>query len=254
MERIKSLDRYQKGVLLITTSMVLIFTLLYLMTISRVGFEYKNTIFIPEENNNTIVYSGKIEGEQASFIVYEDNSVEFKHGDRTYGPYTAKEDSTAIPKDSDMSEFMTGVELLCGDEIIFRGAVLDFGDYLQLYNEDGSLENIEISFETNYGVLMDENGNIIDQIKPSALTILNLMSNPELTHKGEWTAWLFGVFICIITVISILFADEIFRFQLVFQIRDVDTAEPSDWEIASRYIGWTILPIAAVIFFIIGLQ
>ena len=30
--------------------------------------------------------------------------------------------------------------------------------------------------------------------------------------------------------------------------------EPSDWEISSRYIGWTLEPIFAFIIFILGLQ
>ena len=82
-------------------------------------------------------------------------------------------------------------------------------------------------------------------------TILELMNDPELTHKGEW----FGaVFICVLNTISILFADELFRWNLAFRIRNVDYAEPSDWEIAGRYIGWTVLTIMALVFFIIGLQ
>lgn len=254
MERIKSLDRYQKGLLIIITVMVFVFTVVYPVIITSVGFEYKNTILIPNKENGNTIYSGKIQGKQVSFTVSADKSVEFKYGDKTYGPYTAKEDSTAIPKDSEMSEFMTGVELRCGDEIIFRGAVLNLGDYRHLYNEDGSLENIEISFETNYGVTMDENGNVIDPMKPSVSTILDLMNNPELTHKGEWFAWFCAVFICILNAISILFVGDLFRFNLSFRIRDVERVEPSDWVIACRYIGWSVSLIAAAILFIIGLQ
>ena len=44
---------------------------------------------------------------------------------------------------------------------------------------------------------------------------------------------------------SILFADELFRWNMAFQIRNADQAEPSDWEIASRYIFWTGMPLLA---------
>ena len=80
------------------------------------------------------------------------------------------------------------------------------------------------------------------------------MNDPELTHKGEWLTWFEGVFICVLNALSFLFADELFRWNLAFQIRDVEKAEPSDWEIAGRYIGWTVLPIMALILFIVGLR
>ena len=94
-------------------AMVLIFAVVYPMTISRVGFEYKDTILVPSQENGGTVYSGKIQGQQARFTVSEDKTVVFQHGNKTYGPYTAKEDPTAIPKDEEMAEYMTGVELLC---------------------------------------------------------------------------------------------------------------------------------------------
>ena len=101
---------------------------------------------------------------------------------------------------------------------------------------------------------MDENGNVIDPLEPDASVILDLMAGPEMTHKGEWSVWLGGVIICIITAISILFEDELFRWNLSFQIRNVEQAEPSEWEIASRYITWTALPMVAIAIFIMGLQ
>jgi len=91
-------------------------------------------------------------------------------------------------------------------------------------------------------------------MKPSASTILKLMNNPELTHKGDWIAWFGAVIICVFNALSILFADELFRWHLAFLIRDVDRAEPSDWELAGRYISWAMLTIMALVLFIMGLQ
>lgn len=254
MERIKCLGRYQKGVLLLMAAMVLVFTVVYPVTIVRGGFAYGNAILVPVQGNGNTVYSGKIQGTQASFTVYTDKTVEFQYGDKIYGPYTAKEDPTAIPKDHEMGAYMTGVELRQGENILFRGGVFEHGEYRWLYNEDGSTENIAFSVMQSNGIVMDENGNVIDPMEPSASTILDLMAGPELSHKGEWLAWFGGVFICLIAAISILFADELFRWNLAFQIRNVDRAEPSEWVIAGRYISWTVLPIMAMILFITGLQ
>ncbi len=254
MERIKSLNCYQKGILIFMIAMALVFAVVYPLTISKVGFEYKDAIFVPSHEKGSTVYSGKIQGQQAHFTVSEDKTIVFQYGDKTYGPYTAKEDPTAIPKDEEMSEQMTGMEIRQGDEILFRGGILEHGEYLWLYNEDGGLDNFGFSYVTGDGIERDENGNVIDPLEPSASTILTLMNDPELTHKGEWLAWFGAVFICVLNALSILFVDELFRWNLTFQIRNVDNAEPSDWEIAGRYIGWTVMTIAALVIFIAGLQ
>jgi len=254
LERIKKLNRYQKGVLIVMIIMSLVFAVIYPMTISRVGFAYKDSILVPTIESGNTVYSGKLVGKQAVFTVSEDKTVVFQYGDKIYGPYTAIEDPTAIPKDKEITEFMTGVELRKGDEILFRGGIERFADDYWLYNEDGTLDNFGFSYVTSDGIERDENGNIIDPVEPSASTIWNLMNEPELTHKGEGFAWFGAVFICILNALSILFADELFRWNLRFQIRNVDRAEPSDWEIAGRYIGWTVMTIMALVIFIIGLQ
>lgn len=73
MEKINSLNRYQKGVLIFMIAMALVFAVIYPMTISQ---------------------AGKIQGKQAHFTVSKDKTVVFQYGDKTYGPYTAKEDPT----------------------------------------------------------------------------------------------------------------------------------------------------------------
>ena len=235
-------------------TMALVFAVVYPMTISRVGFEYKDTILVPSQEKGGTVYSGKIQGKQVHFMVSEDKTIVFQCGDKTYGPYTAEKDPTAIPKDEEMREYLTGVELRQGEDILFRGGILEIGDSYWLYNEDGTIDNFGLSYVTGDGMERDENGNVIDPIEPSASIILELMNDPELTHKGEWFAWFGAVFICVLNALSILFADELFRWNLAFQIRNVDNAEPSDWEIAGRYIGWTVLAITALVLFIVGLQ
>lgn len=255
MERIRSLNSYQKGILIFMAVMALIFAVIYSKTISRVGYRYYDAILVPIEENGNTVYSGKIKGEQAQFIVSNDNTVVFNYGDKTYGPYTVKEDVTAIPKDNEMSGSMTGIEVREGDEILFRGGVMDSGDYYWFYSEDGTSDSmIGGSYVTSDGIARDENGNPIDKMKPSVLTIYELVNNPELTHKGEGIVWFGAVFVCILNALSILFADELFRWSLAFRIRYAYDAEPSDWEITGRYIGWTVMAIMALVLFIMGLQ
>ena len=250
MERIKELDRYQKGILLLLTAMIVVFGVIYSMVSSRVGFLYHDVILQPSEMNGNLVYSGSINDKESAFTVTADKTVTFQHGEKTYGPYTAKEDPTARPDDE---EYLTGVEILDGDTVFFRGGVWRSADGLMLFGEDGGII-LDITVYTEYGTSYDADGNMIDPQEPSASTVLELMAGPELTSKGEWQAWFGAVFVSVLIAVSILFADEIFRFNLAFQIRDVDRVEPSDWEIAGRYIGWTILTIMTFVMYIIGLQ
>ena len=254
MERIKGLNRYQKGLLIFMIVMVLIFAVIYPVTISRVGYRYNDAILVPTQENGKTIYTGKIQGKQAQFIVSEDKSIVFQYGDKIYGTYTMKEDPTAIPEDEELAEEMTGVEIRNGDELLFRGGVWDAGDFYWLYNEDGTLDSLGFSVMTSNGIELDENGDVIDKMEPSAATIYELLNEPELTHKGEVLAWFGAVFICLINMLTMLFVDELFRWNLAFQIRNVENAEPSDLEITGRYIGWTAMVIMALVLFIMGLQ
>lgn len=158
MERIKTLNYYQKGIIIVMVAMILIFAVIYPKTISRVGYRYNDEILVPNQENGNIVYSGKINGVPTQFIVSKEKSIVLQHGDKTYGPYTMKEDPTAIPKDEELAEQMIGVEICNNDKVLFRGGVLDFGDDYWLYNEDGTLDNFGFTYVTGDGIERDENG------------------------------------------------------------------------------------------------
>ena len=243
LDRIKELGCYQKILLLLMAVMILAFTVIYPIVTARSGFLYKDAILVPAEEDGCTVYSEKIRGTAATFTVSADKTVIFQYGNTVYGPYTVKEDPSAIPKDSDLQAQMTGIELRCGGEIVFRGGVVNSGDWRMLYNEDGSFDLLRSITATMSDGTME----------PSVSTILDLTDGPALTHKGTWLGWFGGVLICVITALTMLFADELFRWNASFLVRNAEEAEPSDWEIAGRYITWTALPVMAAVIFILGL-
>lgn len=245
MERLKELNGYQTFMMVVMAAMVLVFTILYPVTISRTGFAYKDTLLVQSQEGDNTVYTGKVYGVASRFTVTPDKTVEFQYGEEKYGPYSIRVDSSAAPEGLDTSGNITGLELLRGDEVLFRGAVVDLGDSRLLYNQDGSIAGVHGSYEDSYGG---------EKIEPSVTNVLDLLEGPELTHKGTWVGWAAGVFCCVVTAVSILFADELFRFQLIFSIRNVEDAEPSDWEMMGRYITWTVVPILALVAFIMGLR
>ena len=125
--------------------------------------------------------------------------------------------------------------------------------YIKQMPEELRRERLTDFFKHHPIAVVVTHGNEVDPMELSVRTILELTEGPELQHKGVWAAWFGGVFVCAVTAFSILFADELFRWDLSFRVRDVEQAEPSDWEIASRYIGWTVCLILALGIFIKGL-
>ena len=150
---------------------------------------------------------------------------------------------------------MTGVEVYDAEKLLFRGGVFESSeDELWLYNEDGSLYGFGAVAVTSNGITLDGDGNVVDTLEPSVSDVLKLMGGPKLEHKGEGLAWFAGAFICVLNALAILFADELFRWNLSFQIRNAEDAEPTELEIAGRYISWAVLVIAALVVFVMGLR
>ena len=224
-------------------SMVLAFSAIYAVTLNRMGFRFYNTIFVPSEENGYTVYSGKVDGTPASFTVSPDKTVVFQYGEEFSGPYIMREDPT-IPKKTPAElagRTMTGLEILRDDKVIFRGCEVNVGQKCLLYDMNGQYVN---RIDAMPG----------SEVRPTAYDLIDLIRGPELTHKGDVMGWICGMLFSILTAVSILFADELFRWQLHWRVTDPNSAEPSDWEIAGRYISWTLFPILAAILFIMGLR
>ena len=252
MERIRDLDRYQKIILLILLVMALIFAAVYGIVTNREGYLYHNSILVPTQAGSAAVYSGKIDGEEASFTVAAD-TVTFVRGARIYGPYVFSEDPSAVPEDESLSPYMTGIVITDNGKDFFRGGMMAGSHDLHLFRQDGSME-YAVSITIDNGVSYDMNGNPIDPYKPSPQTIIELLRGPELTHKGHWMIYLMGLLFSASGVVSILFADDLFRFRMSFRVQDADLIEPSDWEMASRYISWTLTPILLLFIYLAGLH
>lgn len=257
MERIKALNTYQKFVLILLVFMFIAFTFAYFVVSSREGYSYRGEILIPKEEQGSITYTGRVDREKLKITVTSNKEVTFQYDEKVYGPYIAKEDCSAIPEGLVGEMDLIGVEILERDKIFYRGGVsynVGSPSGIVLFDEEGNVNGFGIYYASSDGIERDIYGNPIDPLEPSATEILKLMGTPELISKGDWQLWFYGLLISGMTVVHILFADEIFRWNLAFQIRDAERAEPSEWEITGRYIAWTLLPICALVIYIIGLN
>lgn len=249
MDRFRSLDRYPKIILIALLVMAVVFAGVYGVTASRVGFAYQDAILVPRQEGGATVYEGKLEGRDCVFTVTGD-TVTLVCG-KTYGPYTLREDPTALPDDHALS--MTGIEILDGGKVFFRGGITGGQEDFWLIDEDGSSPFMTTYTMVGDGIEYDMDGNPIDPVEPAPYDIVSLLRGPELTHKGQWQVYWMMLFTSALVALSVLFADELFYLSLAFRVRGAEYAEPSDWEITSRIISWTILTGAIAIGYLMGL-
>ncbi len=254
-QKIQDLNWYQKGILLLLLVLIPVYAVIYHVSISRVGVLYNDKIFVPAEESGATVYSGRLDGKPAEITVTNDKTaVTFRCGDTVYGPYTIEEDPSALADIEFCPSDMRGVALYDGETLLFRGGFWPSGEFTQLYRADGSPDLQMGLYAVENGVWKDADGNVVDPMKPDAADILRIALAPELTHKGDWLVWFGAVCISLLNAATILYADELFRWNLSFQIQNAEDVEPSEWEMLSRYLGWTVLTILAFIVYILGLK
>ena len=253
-ERIQNLSLFRKLMMILLAVMLLVFTVLYLISTAKKGFPYQNALLIPEEVSGGTRYSGAVQGEEVSFFVSADGTVEFRYGDKAYGPYVLKEDPSAVPENLKRNISIKGIELYSREKLVFRGGMWKISDsQIELYNEKGE-PDIGISVMTPNGTVTPQNGTVSDGREPSAATIISLMEGPALTTKGSWLGWLSGTLLSVSTMFHIFFADDLFRWRLHLWARNTEGAEPSDWVVTMRAVGWVMITLVAVIAYVMGLR
>ena len=90
MERFRKLSNFQKFVLIAQAVMVLVFSVLYAVTVRREGFAYEDGLLMRSEENGDILWSGTVGGRNAVFTVHPDGTVDYRVGDSSYGPYEVR--------------------------------------------------------------------------------------------------------------------------------------------------------------------
>ena len=123
MERIKKLDIVQKVILLLLAVMFTVFTPIYCVVTSRAGYEYDEAMLYPTMDGDTTIYAGEWNDKEVCFTVTADNVVTFRYGEKAYGPYTIREDPTAIPEGIIGVSHVKGIEILQGERVYFRGGI-----------------------------------------------------------------------------------------------------------------------------------
>ena len=243
---------FRRVLLIIMLAEIVGFGIATAVTVDRMGLEYDGGLLYPRTEGDVTWYEGRVDGEDAAFSVTPDGTVEYRWGEYVYGPYQVVEDPTALPEDFLGGQ---GVEIRQGEEVLFRG--YRFSD--MLFDENGEpFWAIRAYGHASDGTIMVEGGQTISQEEyhaPGFSTLVQVVLEPELTHKGDVGLYLAVTFLALLNIMQILFPEALFKLSLLGRIRsvDIDDAEPSSFYIAMEHIEWVVLAGACLIFYAMAL-
>ncbi len=233
-ERWQQLTKVQKGTVLTLAVLAVIFAVVYLVNAPKEGMFYGDDFLFCTQSGQERTYTGRSEGAEVTFTANGDTVTSWWGGETHV--YTVKKDPAAVPKDQDMVPFeMEGVEVREGDKVLFRGGW--DAHYEVCYSEDGEIDSGLFTVRTS-----------IDPPKrePAVGTVLSLWQGPELSPRVDGLYYFLGLLMALLGTLYLFFADELFRWDLWWRVKDPYGAEPSDWELLSRTIGGAVLTLAAL--------
>lgn len=234
------LTRFRRLLILFQGALLLLFLLLYPLWADKEGVELHGTFYEKTVQGDTVTYQGKAGGFRTVYTVPRSGgecTVECRIEEEVFGPYTVSPDPEAAGDTGSWDGPVTGgVQVRRGEELLYRGAYYVGADGALLWFKGGS------ALYWGGGVTTVTGYSTPATIQePEVDDILRFALGPNLVHRGDLLFFWLLLLIALLNSASILYADELFRWDLSFRIRDAEWAEPSDWELGSRYVGWCLL-------------
>lgn len=248
----REMSLLRRVLLAILAAMILGFGIATPFVSARKGIAYGDTLLYAAREGEVRRYTGRIDGRRAEFTVTPEGTVEYRWGEEAYGPYQVVEDPSASPKGSMAAWNLPGIEIRRGDEVLFRGGFYD-GGWSTLYGEDGEPFNFLSITATSGGKVYDSNGKELTQRdlhEPGLSIVAELaLREPELTHRGSFALYLLVTLLAAFNMFQICFPGLMFRWSILWHVKDPYAAEPSDFYIFMEQAEWVILTVVAAVLY-----
>lgn len=245
-ERWQEMDWGRRVVLLAQPALFLLALVLHLTFGQQQVVSYRDGHLRYERQGETAVYSGRVDGHRVKFAVSSPSLVEFWLDGAPDGVYAIAQDPSAIPQTESIADFdpdfFTGVEIKKDGAVWFRGAWSPYSSYWLL---DVAGNNLFLSITAHAEFSKPDP-------EPDPAAILRFANGPELSPRGHGLLLLLGLFVAAACALSLLFEAQIFRWNLSFRVQDPYGAEPSEWELFGRWVGWITLTGLAVFVYAIA--
>lgn len=252
-EKWRELSLLQRALLVILAGMILGFGIATPIVSTRKGIEYGDTLLRFTREGEVSRYAGEIDGKRAEFTVYPGGTVEYRWGEEVYGPYQVEGDPAA--PDNYAGIGVRRVRIRLGDQTLFEGRFSPVG-WPTLFSQDGEpFDFLSITYQTSGGKVCDSQGKELaprDLHEPGLSTVARLgLQEAELTHRGSVGQYLLVTLLAVFNMFQICFPGLMFRWSIMWHVRDPYGAEPSDFYIFMERAEWVLLTgVAAVLYWL----
>ena len=266
-----ALSVYQRILLLLLLVMIAAFTGLAFWFQSHpglvcIGLEGKKALLVRSQAGETVRYSGKLDGQSAEFSVTGD-TVTYRWGEETYGPYQVKRDPTARPPydpENPWPSGQIGVEVRREGTVVFRGGYTPPGrminDYWarDLVWEDGS-DYVDwspgIYATTSTGEIIGLTGSAANRTvhQPQLYTVIQVAMGPRLSQRGSWTDYIKTTALAVFTVLYVLLYKQLLQARMNWLVKDREQAQPSDVSVAAAPVAMLLLTGAVLLCYLLPL-
>ena len=247
-ENWKEMSWYRRILLVLLAAMILSFGIATLIAGGREGMGYRDALLYVTQEGEVRRYAGRVDGKRTEFTVRPGGTVEHRWGEEVYGPYQVAEVPSAAPE-----RYMTGLEIRQGGQVLFRGGFFG-GEWPILYDEEGEpFELLSVTYGTSGGRVYDPTCRELTQRdlhEPGLATVAELaLQGPELTHRGDLGLYLLVTLLAAFDMFQICCPGLMFRWSIMWHVRDPGAAEPSEWYILMERIEWAVFAgLAAVLY------
>lgn len=277
-EKWSAMPFFRQAMLAATVGLMLLFAVLYPIMSSQKGLEYGNDFYKLNVQGDAKVYTGvdhgqkqfvytdapKGDGKKTVCIVRETAEgymVDYQIEGQNFGPYQLnKVHLSDLPAALAQAPLGGGLEIknTATGEVLFRGGYLVSVGYL-LVDENAvteadkaadPLSRVSVNGFTffDYKPAVPEEGP-----SPDDLVHFTLGAGGNLTHRGEGAYFALALLVAVFNAVSILYAEELFTWQMSFRVAEPEKAEPSEWELFGRHVGWCLFLLMELTILLYGL-
>ena len=221
---------FQKSVLAILASMIVVFAVVSAFNQSRKGILFEEAILYRQEVTDADCFAGKVMGEEVTLLCwYGDGSgnKEFtlRVGDRIHDTYTVYLGEPMIPP----AEMSSGSVPLW-NQILYEGGYREESG--MFFTPEGKLSGLNVNMTVSAA-----GADSWEDYTLSKGQLVQLALGPELIDRGDWRLYGLMVFFTIAMMVDVAFPYTIFRWRHRRWVKD---PEPTDDYMSMQHLAWLI--------------
>lgn len=242
-------SKLQKAVLISMAAMVVLFGVLMVAARFQKGVEFEGGLLRRTETEESVIYNGKVRGEQVEITVRAAGSgnlteVDFRIGNRIQDDCTLE---TGLPPiQAEQLGPVEHIRITKNDSLLFEGGYdPEYG--MGWYDLDGNWDpfTMSVSYSSTAG------DDYWEHYETDRGTILSFARGPQLVSRGSWELYFAMLLLSALLALDAAYPLALFRCQHMCDVKD---PEPSDFYLGMQRAGWCVYPFLILIGYIIALR